>query len=403
MKLPKVLSMAVLLLLASLTLLPFVGSGMGPVDGVGPDQAGPPEGVGPPGEGMEFRPFSEDDGMEALHMIMEKGSDRGLFGPMNYAQGRADGSFVHFSVDERAGTIAGYSLEVEQDDVEFFDGIDLGEGDLELRSMGSVVSLSGSGMEAVLHDTPNGQAKVISHSQSTVTFTLADGVMVESCYDPKGRLMEDSVKLVADGAYGLLRVQGGTLEAGEGTVSASLDEGQVSFRCRPADPSPVQDLIIDEMARGHVGGEMTFMVQNGSGVTSRVTYQAGFAMEMVEMERERVSLQVSSEDPEGKVIMLRWDKGSLDSEDGLNVEMDDHTMEEGDPFTAVEQGDEDPCYSLIDGGITSQLLIYIPHFSVHSIGVESISKGLILDEYDWFGIIIGFALVSIAGLKVFKK
>ena len=94
------------------------------------------------------------------------------------------------------------------------------------------------------------------------------------------------------------------------------------FRMKPAFAKghmALDDAVQDAVANGKVAGELSLTVQNGSAMFDLMQYRMGFSMQVQQANQNHIRLEVSSNEPEGKVAIINLDQGTFDTLTGNDI------------------------------------------------------------------------------------
>jgi hypothetical protein len=361
------------------------------------------------------------DGMGYMHAngngqdmqeMMEESMRYALFAELQYANGVANGTFVHFLLNETTGTVTNYSLKTQSGVVKVFDSIQVKDFNPSPPKVGgAVMLLRNESVQIIVHDNPTGMYHVVANdTPTTVSFKIADGIDVNQLslasdhHDDDAReaviISNNSVQGVIASDEGPLTVESGPA----GTyVNVTFVEDHVMFRAKPMfahgnmnnEQAMLQAIIQNRMAC-----ELSLMVRNGNAMYDIMEYQHQFRMRVMEAERNRVVIEVSSPNHEGKVILMNMDMQTMETKNGqMTVKLDGAdvrwTANPLDVLYATGSNSSDTLYTVLNGGETSQLLIYVPSFSVHVLSVQSVIPGM--EIFGIAGIAAGLAALAVVG------
>jgi len=216
-----------------------------------------------------------------------------------------------------------------------------------------------------VHDNPAGVLHIVEHGSDAVKFTLAQGVnatLVNSTVELSGAV--DAYILVANGAV--------SVESGEITVRTGINNGTTSIVfLEPGHwkiPRKIRHRIMEGIREGKVGGEMYI----GAKGTDFVNYSYQMRASVQVEKQNHIQIKVSSEEHQGKVMVINADKDMLqyDEHHRIVVKFDGNRAKEVS-VDEVMQGGTEAKYAVVDNGDSVSILVYIPHFSEHTIDVES--------------------------------
>jgi hypothetical protein len=158
--------------------------------------------------------------------------------------------------------------------------------------------------------------------------------------------------------------------------------------------------MLQAIIQNRMACELSLMVRNGNAMYDIMEYQHQFRMRVMEAERNRVVIEVSSPNHEGKVILMNMDMQTMETKNGqMTVKLDGAdvrwTANPLDVLYATGSNSSDTLYTVLNGGETSQLLIYVPSFSVHVLSVQSVIPGM--EIFGIAGIAAGLAALAVVG------
>ncbi|GEM_PF-4895954 len=334
-------------------------------------------------------------------------SNTDAFGTFHlFDDGAAVGSFVTLKVDAAAGAVSGYTLVAAGQPV--FASIAAGASGFASQGVDGASTLLLESREARLEfaDTTSGFAKVVAKAPTTVAFRLAEGLHAESRGD-------GVVEVVTEGGRDLgslvLGGAGGLAQSGQDVVSARLDAGaQVLFKAHVGIENELsaaqRAMIARAIAEGRVAGAVLVQTQAGLGssaraaaralestsgdardvtvgaaeqgsglVTAAVTTSYYSDVQMVTAAtKDRVDVTVSSSSPQGRTILVSLDGktvGGLATGDA-EILFDGQPAREASSYADVLNPDDDHGqaeYFVLAGDAGAQVLVSVPHFSVHTV------------------------------------
>jgi hypothetical protein len=148
-------------------------------------------------------------------------------------------------------------------------------------------------------------------------------------------------------------------------------------------------------------------------------YEPRFTLNLIHRDNSSITLEVNGTLKEGVLIAFSVDSYTMMvlEDDKLIVKFDDKIISNVDIIDLVSKNDELPIYNLSRFHSVFQIIIYIPHFSVHTIKIEKIEqedvpKPIKIPDKDfsnWYliswliGAILVFLIVSFAMAYSYKK
>ena len=291
---------------------------------------------------------------------------QGMYGMgFMYSAGNAYGSYVTFIIDNQTGNILNYGVmgnSLFNISIENFNY-------KSTSSQGSITWVSNSDGSTIiqLHDNPAAVINILTSKGRSVTFTLADGVNATK---------EDNfVRIESGGIVGYI-VGNGTVTSSVSGTQVKLDalpNGAVVFRAAPINMPMFNHMdreFSQEIARNRMGMEIAL---GRNGTYDSINYSTMMHMGVQAMERNRIRLLVNSTEPSGRIIAINLDNTSLivGAHDKLRIDYDGQPINcVNDPNIVFNGTDRPLCWmSPIQEGVRAQLMIYVPHFSEHTIDI----------------------------------
>lgn len=305
-----------------------------------------------------------------------------------FYDGTAVGSFVRFRGDQSAGAISDFGLLADGRAV--FSSLVAGGSPFVTTGLDGATTLVLENREARLEvsDTTSGILKVAAKERTHASFRLADGLKLVERSD---RVLE-----VRDGAgahLGSLVATGGTLDASGGSIRASLQEGgSAIWRAHVGLEQELSDaqrsMLNEAIASGGIAGQVVARAPAGEGaleassssVVDAVTTQFGDVRMTTAAARDRVEVTLSSESPVGKTLLITLDPRTVPSlaEGDAVVLFDGLPIGEADSFADVLDANDDGGiaeYLVLAGESGTQVLVSVPHFSVHTVTLKEAPDG----------------------------
>jgi hypothetical protein len=291
---------------------------------------------------------------------------QGMYGMgFMYSGGNAYGSYVTFAIDNQTGNVINYGVM----GTTLFN-ISITNFDYKsTSSQGSITWVSNTDGSTIiqLHDNPAAVINIPTNRGISVTFTLAENVTAAK--------ENNFVRIESGGVVGYI--------VGTGTVTSSISGMQVKldaspnsaivFRAAPIN-MPMFDNIYrgfsQEIARNRMGMEIAL---GRNGTYDSINYSTMMQMRVQAMDRNRISLLVNATEPSGRIIAINLDNTSLivGAHEMLRIHYDGQPMDCVTNPNIVFNGTDRPlCWiSPIQEGVRAQLMIYVPHFSEHTIDI----------------------------------
>lgn len=318
--------------------------------------------------------------------------DYQFFGTYSIQGDRYDGTFLAFTV-----TTEGLSDLAVQDATLVADvPLDLADAN---RSDATVTAM-GPNATVALHDTPTAFVKVTATSAIDLSLTL----------DPDANLRTEEGRVVVSraGVEAAAWSPDGEVTLSNGTVTASLEAGDdLMFRVRPGGMkfmSAYEPAISTGVESGAVGAEA--FVQGGP--SNRAGHAVATYSDLsVDVDRgQALELTVSSDDPLGKVVVVRADDLALPGRGQVQVTYDGHNLSRADSIQDVLDPHDDGLdaeffTAQVDSG--NVVLVSVPHFSVHEITIQRVVE-FVRDNPEVAAVTVGagLAVLAVAAFGMYK-
>ena len=343
-------------------------------------------------------------------------------GRFNYTNGFANGEFVNFQINDKTGEIENYKVNgtmVFQSvtyENETSGSVWTKGATLFYYGMGEKINFNYSMSKMNFmwrfihaHDNPAGVFHIVVYGEDTVTYTLATGIQA---------VQTNKHIITLNGTItGVLIFTGNAVINGN-KISVTMGAknytfGNYEFRGGSAIfiktggwnlPSKIREKIINAIQQGKMGGEIDINGKN----SDFINYTYGLHANVKSSEKNNVQISVSSENSEGKVIMINVDKSTLnyDSNHEITVKIDGKVIKEESEDSVMAGGSEGK-YAVVNGENTVTILIYVPHFSSHSVDIQSQEKTPVIGDLAgnplMLGVIVLVIIVIIAGIVVVIK
>lgn len=367
-------------------------------------------------DGLTFMPGNKSMSAVEQHLRIREMCQHGvahkMFGALTYSDGVASGYFIRFNYDERTGEITDYEVRTGDSYTEIFKWIELVDFRPEgVMVHGSILNQYNDTARMIVHNNPTAMVHVaVNASSAKLSMALADGLDV-TVFEPAGEL-DAAVRIDNASFHAVIGVSNGTISVGEveniTLVNITVNEGQAFFRMRPSFTivgAENEELVEDAIINGKIAAEVALMYRDGNGICIEQTYHHQYRMQVISMNQNRIQLQVSAENHEGKVMMLKFDRETFDSSGGIQVTIDGNEIKSSASINGVIEasGDqmEDARYYIYDNGQECVLLTYIPSFSTHTLTIEPVA-GTDLTSLAVIGLVVAIALIVVIAVLVRK-
>ena len=102
--------------------------------------------------------------------------------------------------------------------------------------------------------------------------------------------------------------------------------------------------------------------------------QKGMDVEIEEQNQHKLQIKVSAEYKEGKVLVLNVEKNAFQVENSnqLRIKFDGKEINEANIEDVIDGEGTEAQFAAVIGDDGGQFIIYIPHFSEHTITIEAI-------------------------------
>jgi hypothetical protein len=331
-----------------------------------------------------------------------------MFGIFSYdkTSGNVSGRYLTLIVDESTGTITDYTIKRETSSILLFTKVQPQSftGSKVGRTDGAMFMLNGSKMLIMAHNDP--PAILLYRTQgagNTVTYTLASGFVATAITGT------NNVAIDGNGQHALLLVENGTATINGSSISVVLEAWAKSVARFQPDvglyAQVSQSQVHQAISSGKLACECSMSLYNGTLEQDFTGYQEGLTLRVQEAVQNRLRLQVSAQFSTGKIVIINVDNGTINArtaaEIGLTIDgvQLQQTANLGDVFAAA--GTESK-YSVAAAEGAYQIVLYIGHFSDHTIVVEPVNAqsglpaSLIVPLFALVAIVAVVALVAIA-------
>jgi hypothetical protein len=305
------------------------------------------------------------------------------------------GQYVCFTFLEQV--FYDYTVNTTSDGVkrsfDVFDSVHLSDFDLILTphvSDGAYVMETVDGT-ANAYDVPTGIMSFQTDSVNTVSFQMSDLM--------GGIFSEKSAVIGYDDFRGDLVLQG------QGSMSWANQ--QISLQMQPGDTYYFRsnylytESLASEIAEGTIAGEMYLDITDDNLVSSVVDYQP-LDMEVQFSTESELEVTVDATFEEGKTVIFTLDRSALKVPlDELMIELDGKSVGKAESVRSV-MSSTDKAYYALQNDESTQVFVYIPHFSQRTITISKIGPEEIgMDVY--LGAFASVLLVIAATTYLFRR
>ncbi|MBC7108512.1 MAG: hypothetical protein H5T41_06980 [Methanomassiliicoccales archaeon] len=373
-------------------------------------------------DGMGFMHGGDQQHMEEqMREMMQEGMRYALFASFSYSNGVADGYFIDFFYDEMTGTVTDYTLKFKNETIRFFDRILIDDFDPDAPVVrGAVLHADNGSVQIIIHDNPTGMYHVVSNvTRVFVSFQLADDIEITRIVGSGigGQFADREAVILSKGsARAIIATDDGTITTEMGSdgtfVNVTTEGNHIMFRAIPAFANrslTAEEALFYAIVQNRLGCEISLLVRNGSAMYDIMEYHHQFRVKVMSAYKNRIALEVSSENHEGKLVLLNIDENTIEMKKAnLIVKIDGKTIKETtkplEVLFASGSGESDAMYTVLHNDKISQILIYVPSFSTHTIEIESVSIfANIFSPVGIGAILSAVAVVCISAIVLIKK
>jgi len=363
-------------------------------------------------DGMGLMNDDEEPSQETLRWMMQEGARCAMMGQLDYINGDAAGDFISFELDETTGAITNYTLVTEDGETVVFDSVSVTDlAPIEVSVQGSVMLIRGDDVQIIVHDNPTGMIHIIANSTvAKVSFVASEGIEVTEGETGYREFVTvngtgvDAVIATDDGIISMNELEGQTV------LSITMDDNHAMFKAIPAFEhrnSVSEQALLQAFVQSRLAGEISVLFRNGSAIYNTMEYQYHFRIRLKEAQQNRIVLQVSSEDHEGRLVVMNMDRETLElQEREVIVKMDGAAVTKSsspnEVLDATGQERENARYCLLTEGEMSQILIYVPSFSVHALSIETVATDL-TGQLGLVALVAAVAMIGIAAIILMKR
>ncbi len=338
-------------------------------------------------------------------------------GHFNYTNGVATGTFVSFKLNPENGEISDYAL----NGTVVFQSVtyeNVTKGDVSVR--GATLMYMGTGakidwshhnssflhtswMMVSAHDGMAGVLHIVEYGYNKITYTLAPGETAK---------IEGNNTISIEGKISGELIHTGKAELSGNTVTITMGSAELGGENIHGGssifvstngmnlPGKLRDRVMEAMAKGKLAGEIKV---NGH-EHDFVNYTYGFHAQVEKSEKNRVQVKLQADFHEGKVVMVELNKSqmSYDAHHRIMVKLDGKEINEASESEVLSASGTTAEYAVVDNGNTVTLLVYVPHFSEHTLDVESQAEGAsaMFNTYLIIGAVAAVIIVAVAVILI---
>lgn len=361
-----------------------------------------------------------------LDAAAKASANKDAFGAFKlFNDGTAVGSFVTLKADQKAGAVSDFTMISTGETV--FSSIAAGASSFFSAGADGAPTLGLENREAKMEfsDTTNAFTKIVAKQPTDVDFSLAPDVNAQSRTDAVLELStaggEHIGSMIITTANGEAAKGSYFLTDGAGNVKANLEQGaQILFRTHvgiESELSGAQRTMINQaIATGNVAGHVVVQTQHSLSevaaqaaatqarleATSRVTAESAVDTSAVAVNtaqttgsataaitasyyqdvqmltaatKNRVDVTISSTADVGKTIIVSLDPATVSGMASGNAEIlfDGHVATQASSYSDILNANDDAGaaeYFVLAGEAGTQVLVSIPHFSVHTVTLK---------------------------------
>ncbi len=330
-------------------------------------------------------------GHNGEHGAMEHMEKHHMFGTFQYSDGKVQGMYVNFTVNPRTGEIENYSV----DNVTVFTSITYEHSTLgKVRVSGAKFFYIGgwggmnwSGKNVSFNygwrmvqamDTPVGVLRILTRGEDKITYTLAPGI--NATLRNSTVILGGSVEAFMFVSHAQVNVTGNeiiiTTQSSYGQNGRHREQISSVLFLEPMKMNVSESMkmeLLKGFEKGIIGGQM-YIGPHGS---EYINYTSGMQAKLTLMERNHIRMTVSGTGINGsRILVLNIANTTLNYTLGqkLKVMFDGRQVKEYTP-DALVNGISGAGYAMAYDNGTLTLMVYIPHFSEHTLDVETDTGG----------------------------
>lgn len=322
-----------------------------------------------------------------LQQMSGEGARLGLFGGFDRNNSEFKGRFLSVQLNETSGSLTNYTVMTSGGNETLFSLINLkGFIPSSISTTGTLLVERDSNASIVVHDNPVALLHMSSNrSMQSANFTLASGISAVVLPTNGNETNISYAWISGTGIQGILMVRNGTLvteKDGTGATTIVANSSDIMLRMKPSmikGYNAMNEAVQTAIANGMVAGELSLMVRNGSAMFDLLQYQTGFMLEVKQASENHIQLIASSNEHKGRVAIINLDRGTFDTrtDNDIVITLDGKTiLQTKNPLDVLSNSgsnDSDAVYCIETTPNGSQIMIYVPSFSIHELDISSVS------------------------------
>jgi hypothetical protein len=357
--------------------------------------------------GMGYLNQGQEPSQKTLEWMLQEGARYGLMAQLNYSDGVVTGDFIKFELNQTTGMITNFSLIVGDEEIMVFDSMNIfGFLPEEVLIQGSVMSINGGGIQIIIHDNPTNLIHLIANgTNATVSFVASKNMQVTEGVN----MDRDYVNINGTGVDAVLATDNGTIMMdemeGQTILNVTCQDDHLMFRATPGftNRNMVSErALMQAFVQSRLAGEITILVRNDTAMYNSMEYQNQFRMQLMEAQQNRVMLQVSSDNHEGRLVVMTMDKETFELQNReLTVKMDGVPIRESSLMEVLNENGQqrvNAAFCVLAQGDLSQVLVYIPSFSTHTLSAEAVAADSNANVFGLTDLVIVIAVLGVIGV-----
>lgn len=350
---------------------------------------------------------------ERIKEMFQIGLQRRLFGPIDYDNGTVTGFFINFDFNESTGTINNYSVRYGMERLKVFDYIEISKFTVEnVKVVGSIFMASDDTHRIIAHNNPTALLHIKTNGSAEISIAIPGDFEIKQI-NSNNTCLDTIYRITKDDFIGAIGISNGTAsleERGERTyLNISGNDTHLFFRMRPYFQGiglSMHAQLMNAVIEGRICAEIRVMTHNGDAIYDAQIYDYRYTFRIVSAAQNRVTLQVASEQHEGRLFLFVLDNETINVANQIQVKLDSHDVAKANSVSeilnATGASNSDARYYGFEIDGLQYLLVYVPHFSEHTIEISNIatSSGIPLV---WIAVgMIGVGAVVVAAAVLVK-